>query len=172
MLKNASHLKDYDYVLEVLHVCKTRNLKPSPKFLDIVYTFNENAFHRIKSKNWSKHERNEFFRFSREFKNWQKDMHLDGLDKQNAIKAVKENPWKQFKETQPDGEEPAKNTRIQRFSKAKHSIRKLTNTRLENGGAPTPPTVSSGKSSKVNKRAASKPVENTVPNGKVTEDDK
>lgn len=65
-------------------------------------------------------------------------MNLHGLDKEAAIKAVGEHPWKQFKEAQPGGEESAKNTRIQTYKKKKHSIRKLTKTRVEKGGEPTP----------------------------------
>lgn len=164
MLKKACYMKDYDYVLEVLHICKTNHLKPSPRFLDIVYTFNENAFRYLSSRKLSKHDRNEFFRFSREFREWQKEMNLQDMDKESAIKAVKEHPWKQFKEAQPDGEEDIKNTRKQTFKKKRHSIHKLTDVRLEKGGVRTPPPINTKKWKKVNETDAPKSTKDLIEN--------
>lgn len=161
MLKNACYLKDYDYVLEVLHACQTNKLKPSPKFIDIVYTFNKITFQTIRNpKMTTKHDKNEVFRFSREFKKWQKDMNLDGLDKEAAIKATTEHPWKQFKEAQPDGEETTKNLKKRLSSKKKHSIRKLTKTRVEKCGQPTPPLLPHSNEIKENKTVGAKPRSN------------
>lgn len=125
MLTNACSFQDYDYVLEVLHISKMYNLKPTPKFLDLVYTFNENAFRKLNNKKLSKHDRNEFFRFSREFQQWQTDMNLKGLSKEDAIKSVKEHTQKKSKEAHPKSEGPAKNAIKRKFDKKKQSIHEL-----------------------------------------------
>lgn len=153
MMHHAVHLKNYDYVLEVLHICKMNGLKPSPRFLEYVYKFNKQAFRNSIHKKGSKHDRNEFFRFSREFRKWLKDMDLPDLNMDEALKSAKEHPWKQFKEAQPDGLEPAKNTRIQSRKKRRNSIGKLTMTRIEKGGKYTPPPESKKKPKKEDQKA-------------------
>lgn len=139
LLKNACYVRDYDYVLEVLNLCKVHGVKLSPQFVDCVYKFDGQSYSRSHHQNPTEHDRKEFYRFSRKFKQWLKDMNLKGLDQEAAIKQVKEHPWKQFKEAQLDGEEPLKNTRKQKWEKKKHFIHKLTITRLENRGQPTQP---------------------------------
>lgn len=86
-------------------------------------------------------------------------MHLHGLDMEAAIKSVTEHPWKQFKEVQAEGEELIKTRQKQKFVKKRHSIHKLTNVRLENGGKATPPAVSNEKSIKENQTSATKSTE-------------
>lgn len=117
----------------------------------MVYTFNGNAFRNLSNE---KCDRDAFYRFSRDFRRWQKDMNLEGLKKLDAMKSVKENPWKQFKEAQPAGEEEAKNTRKQKLYKKRKGVQKLTRLRLENDGKPTP-TVKKKKSIKKNDASAS-----------------
>lgn len=131
MLKNACYLKNYDYVLEILHIAQREGLKPSAKFLQIIDNFNRIRFLTLRGK-ISKHDQNEYFRFSREYKKWQKDMNIqdskEGMEK--AIKSADEHPWKQFKEKQPKGIEHIKNVKKFRRSKTKHKLYKLTGNRL------------------------------------------
>lgn len=110
---------------------------PSAKIMEIISTFNLIRFRSIGNKtSVSQHDRNEYFRFYREYQNWIKDMGLEGVIDNN--KSVEEHPWKQYKESQPDGVEPAKNTRKQLLRKKKHLLSKLTDVRLANDGRPTP----------------------------------
>lgn len=157
MLTNACSFADYDYVLEVLHISRMYNLKPSPRFLDIVYTFNDNAFRKINNTNLTKHDRNEFFRFSREFQQWQKDMNLKGLKKEAAIKFVKEKIQKQFREAHPKGRGRVKNTIKREFDRKKQSIHELKRASQENAGKPLSPRTEKRKSVEKNGKSASHP---------------
>lgn len=140
MLKCACVAQQINYVIEILHISKTEQIRPSAKFLEILDDFNTIAFRNIQDKNKvSRQERNEYYKFYRELGNWQKAMELD-TDLKKAIKQVREHPWKQFKERQADGIEPLKNKRKRAFKKTKHAIYKLTDGRLERGGKPIPQT--------------------------------
>lgn len=99
MLKNSTALKNYDVVLEILHIVKQQKLNVSKEFLDILNEFNENAFKTMQKKKTTKRDRNEFFRFSRELKQWLKDMKIYHLKprfpKENEREAEKNTNTKQ-----------------------------------------------------------------------------
>lgn len=134
MLKNACYLRNYDYALEILHNVEKENLKLSGKFLKIIDEFNRVQFLSLRSKKCTKRDQNEYFRFSREYKHWKKNMQIeDGVDgMKKAIKLADVHPWKQFKEQQSDGIENVKNIKKFRKSKTKHKLYKLTGNRLKN----------------------------------------
>lgn len=132
-------------------------MKPSPRFLDIIYTFNDNAFRKLNNTNLEKRDRNEFFRFSREFRQWQKDMNLEGLKKQAAIELVKENTQKQLRQahTNGEGEGRGKDKIKRKFDKKKKSIHELKPVSQENAGKPTSPRTEKRKSVEKNGKSGS-----------------
>lgn len=76
-------------------------------------------------------EQHEFETFLAKFKKWKKAVNLGGVNIEEAIKAARENPWKQFKERQTEGAEPLKNSRKTLMKKNKHKLHKLTESRLK-----------------------------------------
>lgn len=132
MLRNACFLKNYDYVLEILHTVKGAELQPSSKFLQIVYEFNGKQFRSLQGRTCTQRDRNEYFRFSREFKQWKKDMAIEeGKEAmEKKIKTADGHPWKQFKEPRPTGVENVKNVHKFKKPKTKHRLYKLTENRL------------------------------------------
>lgn len=132
MLRNACYAKEYNYVLEVMHICKMERIKPSERFVEILEEFNKKSFNFVKyNSDLRQSQRNAYFKFSREYKDWLRKMKLSGLDKKELKKVLSEHPWKQFKEKQSDGLEDIKNHKKWNKKKQKHSLRKLNETKLQ-----------------------------------------
>lgn len=133
MIQNACYIKDYNFVIELMHICKREGLQPSEQFLGILDNFNNKSYQFVKTNPYLKRfQRNDFFKFSREYKNWMRHMGLHGLPKDEVNRKLREHPWKQFKEEQTKGVEGIKNPRKWNKRKNRHYLRKLTEPKLQN----------------------------------------
>lgn len=125
LLKNATFVKDYDYVIGVLEYAMNENVRPSPKFYEVLSTF---KYYHSKSRKLDEQEehRRKYNQFYAVYKKWSKQMGLEGLTKEEAIKLLDTHPWRQLKEAEGDGIELLKNERTRRFWKKQHTLKKLT----------------------------------------------
>lgn len=125
LLKNASCAKDYDYVIDILEYAMNENIRPSSKFYDILISFKYgHSKARKLEPNEEEHVKyNEFFVV---YQKWSKQMGLQGLTKEEAMKLLDAHPWRQLKEAEGDGIEVLKNERARRFWKKQHTLKKLT----------------------------------------------
>lgn len=124
-MKNATFVKDYDYVIDVLEYARNENIRPSLKFFENLNTFK--YYHSKSRKNESYDEEQlKYNQFHAVYKKWSIQMGLEGLTKNEAIKLLDTHPWKQLKEAEGDGIEMLKNERTRRFWKKQHTLKKLT----------------------------------------------
>lgn len=124
-MKNAAYLKDYDYVIDVLEYAMVENVRPSTKFYEILSSF-KYFYSKSRKQEPNEEEHTKYNAFFAVYKKWTKQMGLQGLTKEEAIKLLDVHPWKQLKEPEGDGIEALKNERTRRFWKKQHTLKKLT----------------------------------------------
>lgn len=131
LLKNASFIKDYEYVIDVLKYAMNEDIKPSSKFNEILSKFKNSRFHSLQS-NDDDQEQIKYNAFYTVYKKWQEQMGLDGLkSRDEATKLLRVHPWKQLKEGEGEGIEPVKNMKTRRYWKVQHALVKLTPARFD-----------------------------------------
>lgn len=130
LLKNATYVKDYDFVMDILFYATEENIKPSPRFIEILSKFKNASFHSLQSEQNSDAQI-KYNRFYAAYKKWKEQMALDGLSRDEATKLVNVHPWKQLKESEGDGIEMVKNKKTRRYWKVQHALVKLTPDRLD-----------------------------------------
>lgn len=146
LLKNACHANSYPYISDILYMLIDKGIKPSKEFLTIIDTYHGKTLSRfIRKRNFlPEKQTTAFFQFSREYKRWQKRTGLYGLQLDEAVKMIQEHPWKQFKESQPEGEENVKNSKKMHLRKKGHLLHKFRDAKLDDeGGYKRPERLSS-----------------------------
>lgn len=129
-MKNAAHIKDSDYAIDVLKYAMAENIKPSFKFTEIVSKFSAKQYRTVQeNKNAQDLER--FHRFYKVYKEWKTQMELNGLTTEEISKQLNVHPWKQLKEGEQLGIEMVKNQKTRRYWKKQHLLKKLKPSRLE-----------------------------------------
>lgn len=132
MLKQGCHHRDFSYVIEVMDITKNERLKPNEQFLMHLQRFKQDCFNMQKTN--SKYATNEAFeagfeKFRFKLRKWKEFMGLDRkLD--DAVKAVQEHPWEQFRSVEATGVEDVKNPKQRREKKLSRHIKRLTPTKL------------------------------------------
>lgn len=130
LLKNATHINDYDYVIDVLDYAKDNEIKPSAKFAEMLGDFKNKRYHRLQRRN-DEEELTRFNRFYKVYKKWKTQMGLTNLSPDDVDKLLNIHPWRQIKEPEGTGIEVVKNVKIRRLWKRQHALVKLTPSRLE-----------------------------------------
>lgn len=125
LLKNANYVKDYDYVIDVLEYAINENVRPSVKFYEILISF-KYFYSKSRKQEPNDEEHTKYNAFYAVYKKWTKQMGLQGLTKEEAIKLLNVHPWKQLLEEEGDGIEILKNERTRRYWKKQHTLKKLT----------------------------------------------
>ncbi|XP_053665356.1 pentatricopeptide repeat-containing protein 1, mitochondrial [Anopheles marshallii] len=131
MLRQGCARNNFRYVTEVLNIVKRERLKPNEPFLRHLEEFGKvcekrdrdyDAKPRQKGRDEFKMEYN---RYRMHLDAWREHMGLQGLALDQALGIVREHPWEQFKQSQPDGFEAVKNPKLRHKRKKQHSIRKV-----------------------------------------------
>uniref|UniRef100_A0A182MB69 PROP1-like PPR domain-containing protein n=1 Tax=Anopheles culicifacies TaxID=139723 RepID=A0A182MB69_9DIPT len=131
MLRQGCARHNFRYVTEVLQIVRRERLKPNEPFLRHLEEFGKvcekrdrdyDAKPRQKGRDEFKMEYN---RYRMQLDAWQEHMGLQGLALDQALGIVREHPWEQFKQPQPDGFEAVKNPKLRHKRKKLHSIRKV-----------------------------------------------
>ncbi|XP_049298048.1 pentatricopeptide repeat-containing protein 1, mitochondrial [Anopheles funestus] len=131
MLRQGCARHNFRYVTEVLNIVKRERLKPNEPFLRHLEEFGKvcekrdrdyDAKPRQKGRDEFKMEYN---RYRMHMDAWREHMGLQGLALDQALGIVREHPWEQFKQPQPDGFEAVKNPKLRHKRKKHHSIRKV-----------------------------------------------
>lgn len=136
-MKNAVHVKDYDYVIDILQFAVKENIRPSFKFTEIVNGFNVSRYRSLQAKK-NDEELAKYNRFYRIYKVWKTTMELDGLSRDEISRRLNQHPWKQLKEGEKYGIEIVKNKRTRRIWKRQLTLAKLKPARLEQLLIPEP----------------------------------
>uniref|UniRef100_A0A182WHN6 PROP1-like PPR domain-containing protein n=1 Tax=Anopheles minimus TaxID=112268 RepID=A0A182WHN6_9DIPT len=131
MLRQGCARNNFRYVTEVLNIVKRERLKPNEPFLRHLEEFGKvcekrdrdyDAKPRAKGRDTFKMEYN---RYRMHLDAWREHMGLQGLALDQALGIVRDHPWEQFKQPQPDGFEAVKNPKLRHKRKKQHSIRKV-----------------------------------------------
>lgn len=129
LLKNATFINDHEYVVDVLEYAMDENVRPSVKFYEILDAFKYSRSRLLKQEP-SEEEQIKCKAFFNVYNKWMNQMGLKGLTKEEAIKLLNVHPWKQLKEAEGDGIEILKNERTRRQWKQQHTLKVLTQNRL------------------------------------------
>uniref|UniRef100_A0A182JX20 PROP1-like PPR domain-containing protein n=1 Tax=Anopheles christyi TaxID=43041 RepID=A0A182JX20_9DIPT len=131
MLRQGCAKQNFRYITEILNIVKRERLKPNEPFLRHLEEFGKvcekrdrdyDAKPRKKGRDEFKQEYN---RYRMQLDAWREHMGLQGLALDQALGIVREHPWEQFKQPQPDGFEAVKNPKLRHKRKKQHSIRRV-----------------------------------------------
>lgn len=131
MLRQGTATKNFRYVTEMLEIVKQERFKPNEAFLKHLDNFNKKcekmnqAYNKQPRKAGREEFKLEYNRYKLKLEYWMDHMGLKGLSLDDAVGAVREHPWEQFKQTQADGYEATKNPKLRHEKKKQHSIRKI-----------------------------------------------
>lgn len=129
-MRVATHIKDYDYVIDVLEYAMNENVQPSGRFNEILSKFKNSRYYLLQAED-NEEERIKYNAFYRVYKKWKSQMNLNEISSVAAIKLLNVHPWKQIKEAEGDGIEPVKNKNTRLLWKRQHSVAKLTQSHLD-----------------------------------------
>lgn len=132
LLRNATYIKDYDFVIDILEYAINERLKPSLKFMEFFNEFDKSQYFKLRNRDDNDEEYLKFKRFYKVYKNWKVHNDLVGLSGDGFSRALRVHPWKQIKEGEGEGLEPVKNMKVRRYWKRQHTVEKLNPTRLKN----------------------------------------
>uniref|UniRef100_A0A182SG24 PROP1-like PPR domain-containing protein n=1 Tax=Anopheles maculatus TaxID=74869 RepID=A0A182SG24_9DIPT len=139
MLRQGCAKHNFRYITEVLNIVKRERLKPNEPFLRHLDEFGKvcekrdrdyDAKPRKKGRDEFKAEYN---RYRMQLDAWREHMGLQGLALDQALGIVREHPWEQFKQSQPDGFEAVKNPKLRHARKKQHSIRRVDVEAIDEG---------------------------------------
>lgn len=128
MVKQGCFRKNFAYILDILRIIKQFKMKPSIQLMETLETFIKSCNYEKKkdSKNLSPNFRENVKKFKENFQKWKVDMGIGNIEKIEDVQTVlKEKPWDQFQEAQPEGYEEPKNQQIQRRRKLAHHIKMI-----------------------------------------------
>lgn len=128
MVKQGCYKKSFGYILDMLRIIKQFRMKPSEQLMETLDIFIKSCNYEKKkdSKNLTPKFRENVKRFKADYQKWKDDMGLGNVEKIEDIKTVlKEKPWDQFQEAQPEGFEDPKNQVMQRRKKLAHHIKMI-----------------------------------------------
>lgn len=123
-MRKATHIKDYDYVVDVLQYAMNEDIKPSLRFTEIVGEFKNSRYAAIQQHK-KEEELQKFNAFYGVFRKWKTQMNLLGLSGDEIKKLLHVHPWKQLKEAEGEGIEPVKNIYTRRIWKKQMVVKKL-----------------------------------------------
>lgn len=130
LLKNASYIKDYDYVIDVLEYAMSENIKPSLRFTQILSTFKNIRYYSMQKQD-DDDELCKYNAFYKVYKTWKSQMELTGLSPDEVSKLLKVHPWGQIKEAEREGIEGTKNIKTRRLWKRQSVLKKLNPTHIK-----------------------------------------
>ncbi|KAG5670393.1 hypothetical protein PVAND_000661 [Polypedilum vanderplanki] len=116
MLKQACCHKDFNYIMDILYIMKNLNLKPNEKIFETLDTFiiGCNFLKKKDNKNVPLNFRKNVKKFKEDLAKWKADMGINPNQTKEEMKILKEKPWDQFQEIQPEGFEETKKARHRR----------------------------------------------------------
>lgn len=106
MLTNACRFKDNNYVIKLLRFMQSEEIEPTEQSIEILNDYTKYAFSKLrKYKMADKHDRNEFFKLSREHRQWVKRFNLNkpqlistlDQDSENSLKNNSNSSKKNYK---------------------------------------------------------------------------
>lgn len=133
MLKAGCVKKNFNYIMEVLHIIKDLKLKPSDRIIEMLAIFVKSC-NRFKKRDWkiaTKEFRHDFNIFKQKLSSWQNSMGLADLEFEEAKKLLKDAPWEQFQTVQAEGFEDTKGLKQQRLKKTKRYLGKIKETDMK-----------------------------------------
>ncbi|XP_055325071.1 pentatricopeptide repeat-containing protein 1, mitochondrial-like [Sitodiplosis mosellana] len=130
LLKNATFIKDYDYVNDVLEYAMIENIKPSLRFTEILGTFKNGRYYKLQN-NDNNEELAKYNAFYKVYKKWKSQMELTGLSTDEVKKLLYVHPWGQLKEAEGEGIEDVKNINTRRLWKRQRVLKKLNSSCIE-----------------------------------------
>ncbi|XP_035908296.1 pentatricopeptide repeat-containing protein 1, mitochondrial-like [Anopheles stephensi] len=145
MLRQGCAKHNFRYVTEVLSIAKRERLKPNEPFLRHLDEFGkvcekrDREFDAKPRKKGRDEFKAEYNRFRMQLDAWREHMGLHGLALEQAAGIVREHPWEQFQQPQPDGFEPVKNPKLRHARKKQHSIRRVDVEAIDSDGEREPP---------------------------------
>ncbi|XP_052896229.1 pentatricopeptide repeat-containing protein 1, mitochondrial [Anopheles moucheti] len=131
MLRQGCARNNFRYITEVLNIVKRERLKPNEPFLRHLDEFGKVCEKRDRDYDAKPRQKGrddfklEYNRYRMHLDAWREYMGLQGLALDQALGIVREHPWEQFKQPQPDGFEAVKNPKLRHKRKKQHSIRKV-----------------------------------------------
>lgn len=128
-MKNATYVKDNEFVIDVLKYAIDEKVRPSSKFYEILCAY-KNWRSKLLKQESSEQNQLKWNEFYAVYKKWTNQMGLQGVPKEEAIKLLEVHPWKQLKEAEGDGIEILKNERTRRYWKRQHTLKTLNPTWL------------------------------------------
>ncbi|EAT42220.1 AAEL006227-PA [Aedes aegypti] len=140
MLRQGTATKNFRYVTEVLEIVKQERFRPNEAFLKHLDNFNKKcekmnqAYNKQPRKAGRDEFKLEYNRYKLKLESWMDYMGLKGLGLDDAVGAVREHPWEQFKQPQAEGFEATKNPKLRHEKKKRHSIRKIKVEELKEDG--------------------------------------
>jgi pentatricopeptide repeat domain-containing protein 1 len=127
MLKQGCCNHNFEYIKDILYIMKKLVLTPNEKIIEILDIF-------VKSCNYTKKKDNKnipanYRKNAKEFKvyldQWKKDMGIPTTTSEEEKKLLKERPWDQFKDVQPEGFEDPKNQKLEQKRKLQRHIKRI-----------------------------------------------
>uniref|UniRef100_A0A182PJT2 PROP1-like PPR domain-containing protein n=1 Tax=Anopheles epiroticus TaxID=199890 RepID=A0A182PJT2_9DIPT len=131
MLRQGCAKQNFRYVTEILQIVKRERLKPNEPFLRHLEEFGKVCEKRDREydakprKKGREEFKQEYNPYRMQLDAWREHMGLQGLALDQALGIVREHPWEQFKQPQPDGFEAVKNPKLRHKRKKQHSIRRV-----------------------------------------------
>lgn len=131
-MNNATYIKDYDFVIDVVEYAINERISPSHRFMEMLNEFNKSRYFTLRNRSDDDEEYIKFKRFYRVYKDWKVHNNLVGCSGDDISKSLRVHPWKQIKEDEGYGLERVKNSKIRRLWKRQHTLEKLTPNRIKN----------------------------------------
>ncbi|XP_050072855.1 pentatricopeptide repeat-containing protein 1, mitochondrial [Anopheles maculipalpis] len=131
MLRQGCAKHNFRYITEVLNIVKRERLKPNEPFLRHLEQFGKVCEKRDRDYDAKPGKRGrdefkaEYNRYRMQLDAWREQMGLHGLALDQALGIVRDHPWEQFNQPQPDGFEAVKNPKLRHARKKQHSIRRV-----------------------------------------------
>lgn len=128
MLRQGCAQKNFNYVIEILKICRDERIQPNEVFVNHILNFHSYCLNVSKHKHQNVASRKfnvDFNHFNNILDNWKEEQGIKGLSVEEATKKFKQNPWKQFKTNKTEGFEDEKNQKLRHKSKTTRYIKRV-----------------------------------------------
>ncbi|XP_055690669.1 pentatricopeptide repeat-containing protein 1, mitochondrial [Lutzomyia longipalpis] len=128
MLRQGCSKNNFNYVMYILDLCEWEQIRPNQQFVKHLLEFEK------KCRQWLKHGTpykeiryftRDFKRFQKKLEEWKAKNDLENKSTEEILRKFWENPYKQFKENQPEGYEDEKNPKLRHEKKLMRELKEL-----------------------------------------------
>ncbi|XP_054732525.1 pentatricopeptide repeat-containing protein 1, mitochondrial [Anastrepha obliqua] len=128
MLRQGAEHRNFPYIIEILQISLEENIKPNEIFLTHLHKFYDRCARSIDARHPSTKSKSFKFghaKFCDKLRLYYEEQGIGGLKLEDAIKKIREHPYKYFKEEDIEGVESLKNNNISKKQKVRKYIKKI-----------------------------------------------